>query len=247
MSQRLIDAKSQQRNDADWAAYHLRLAIDALLAITHDRSNYSNNEWLKHAKDASLMFVCFVLSIDDAKHPANSLRLCANALETLPGTKLPELSKDKRSKGKFDFLIIKAYAKAALTGKRKAERGPNGDPLFSEVNDALADIGESEWKANGVAWKRPNEDHLRRVLKCYDLTLSEKARTTSQRSPHWKIKLPRHESWTAKHRGNEQKRRESMKQSNRERERLRFIGFPTLTPVQPIVIMQPPLKKMENK
>src|SRR5213596_273807 len=98
MSQRLIDAKSQQRNDADWAAYHLRLAIDALLAITHDRSNYSNNEWLKHAK-------------------------------------------------------------AALTGKRKAERGPNGDPLFSEVNDALADIGESEWKANGVAWKRPNEDH----------------------------------------------------------------------------------------
>jgi hypothetical protein len=175
MSQRLIDAKSRQRNDADWAAYHLRLAIDALLAITHDRSNYSNNEWLKHAKDASLMFVCFVLSIDDAKHPANSLRLCANALETLLGTKLPELSKDKRSKGKFDFLIIKAYAKAALTGKRKAERGPNGDPLFSEVNDALADIGESEWKANGVAWKRSNEDHLRRVLKCYDLTLSEKA------------------------------------------------------------------------
>jgi len=57
--------------------------------------------------------------------------------------------------------------------------------------------------------------------------------------------LPRRESWTAKHRGNEQKRRESMKQSNRER--LRFIGFPTLTPAQPIIIMQPPLKKMENK
>jgi len=34
---------------------------------------------------------------------------------------------------------------------------------------------------------------------------------------------------------------------DRERERLRFIGFPTLTPAQPIIIMQPPLKKVENK
>jgi hypothetical protein len=166
--------RSLANADADWAAYYMRLALDALLAITPDRSDYSNNEWLKHAKDASLMFVSFVLSIDDGRHASNSLRLCADALEGLPGRKLPALSKDKRYKGKFDLPIIQAYNTAARTGKRKAERGPNGEPLSSELYDALVNIASSEWRRNHVAWKRPNRDYVLRRCEVLGLSLSHK-------------------------------------------------------------------------
>ena len=43
-----------------------------------------------------------------------------------------------------------------------------------------------------------------------------------------------------------EKERECLRQSA-ERSRTVLIGFPTLSPLHPIIIMQPPLKKMELK
>jgi hypothetical protein len=163
--------RAQSFTGAEWAAHHLRMASDAMLAIRSDyRSQHSNNEWLKRAKEASFLFVCFLMSIDDQQHP---WRLVQEALEKLPSKKIHELSKGKQHKGKFDFPIIRAYAQAMRTGKRKAERGPNGDPFFSEVYEALCKNGESDWRRDHVPWKRPNRDYVLRRCKELGLALSQ--------------------------------------------------------------------------
>ena len=145
------------------AAHDLRQVIDAFAAIRPDRSSYSNNEFLKIAKNTSFMFVCYLLSIDD--DPANSMRRCAKALKKWPSRKFPELRKGKKTRSQLLFPIINAYVQAKRSGRRKAERGPNGEPFLSEVYDALCKIGESHWRRDHVPWKRPNRDYVLRYCK----------------------------------------------------------------------------------
>jgi hypothetical protein len=92
--------------------------------------------------------------------PAEFLRLVIGVLE------------GKRLGGKYDDALLKAYDKALLTAKQRAD-GLSCFPLFSEVYDALKSIGKSQWVDNRVAWKLPTKSYVRRRLKALRLGLLE--------------------------------------------------------------------------